>query len=170
MRMITAALIISLSISCLQPDTVPADSVAVGVDSTKTKMDSTSIAKSDEEWRKTLTPEQYYILRQKGTERPYTGKYWNSKETGLYKCAGCQAPLFTSDQKFDSHCGWPSFSLPWDSAALAYTRDTSHGMIRTEVTCKKCGGHLGHVFDDGPPPTNLRYCINSDAMIFEKKE
>jgi peptide-methionine (R)-S-oxide reductase len=133
-------------------------------------MDSTGITKSDEEWRKSLTPEQYYILRQKGTERPYTGKYWNTKEAGLYKCAGCQAPLFTSDQKFDSHCGWPSFSLPWDSAAVEYTRDTSHGMIRTEVTCKKCGGHLGHVFDDGPPPTNLRYCINSDAMIFEKKD
>jgi peptide-methionine (R)-S-oxide reductase len=170
MRMITAALFLSLSTSCLQPDTVPGDSVAVAVDSTKTKMDSTGITKSDEEWRKSLTPEQYYILRQKGTERPYTGKYWNTKEAGLYKCAGCQAPLFTSDQKFDSHCGWPSFSLPWDSAAVEYTRDTSHGMIRTEVTCKKCGGHLGHVFDDGPPPTNLRYCINSDAMIFEKKD
>ncbi|GAB4131371.1 MAG: peptide-methionine (R)-S-oxide reductase MsrB [Bacteroidia bacterium] len=130
----------------------------------------TNVNKTEEDWKKELTPEQYYILRQKGTERPYTGAYWDNHKTGIYKCAGCKTVLFSSDQKFNSGCGWPSFSLPWDSTVVNYHRDTSHGMIRTEVTCKKCGGHLGHVFDDGPPPTYNRYCINSGALLFEEKK
>lgn len=151
-------------------DTVPQKQLPADTSkTTKTVMD-TNVNKTEEDWKKELTPEQYYILRQKGTERPYTGAYWDNHKTGIYKCAGCKTVLFSSDQKFDSGCGWPSFSLPWDSTVVNYHRDTSHGMIRTEVTCKKCGGHLGHVFDDGPPPTYNRYCINSGALLFEEKK
>ncbi|MGL4597119.1 MAG: peptide-methionine (R)-S-oxide reductase MsrB [Bacteroidia bacterium] len=131
---------------------------------------SDKLVKTDQEWKAQLTPDQYHILREKGTERAYTGAYWDNHATGTYKCAACSTPLFSSDQKFDSGCGWPSFSLPWDSTVVDYHVDNSYGMKRTEVTCKKCGGHLGHVFDDGPPPTNLRYCINSGSMIFEEKK
>lgn len=125
------------------------------------------ITKTDEEWRKQLTPEQYRILREKGTERAFTGEYWNTKDKGSYKCAGCGELLFVSDAKFDSGCGWPSFYAPAATNVIAETSDRSHGMQRTEVLCSKCGGHLGHVFDDGPNPTGLRYCINSGAIQFE---
>lgn len=132
-------------------------------------MDSTKIVKTDAEWQKELTPEQYNILRKKGTERAFTGVYWDNHEKGIYKCAACGTILFSSDEKFDSGCGWPSFKMPFDSTTCVYTVDHSAGMERTEVTCKKCGGHLGHVFDDGPPPTNQRFCINSGALIFVKE-
>jgi peptide-methionine (R)-S-oxide reductase len=134
----------------------------------ETTMDT--VTKSDEEWRKELTPEQYYVLREKGTERAFTGKYWNHKGKGVYRCAACAAVLFISDTKFDSGCGWPSFWKPLAEGTVKETPDTSHGMVRTEITCARCGGHLGHVFDDGPKPTGLRYCINSAALKFEEKK
>jgi peptide-methionine (R)-S-oxide reductase len=128
------------------------------------------IIKTDEEWRQELSPEQYRIAREKGTERPFTGKYHDSKERGIYKCAACGNELFRSEAKFDSGCGWPSFTAPASEDNVSTEIDTSHGMIRTEVTCASCDAHLGHVFTDGPRPTNLRYCINSAILDLEKEE
>src|ERR1041385_2046 len=167
--LIHLSLFLALATGCAAPDTLPNKQIAAA-DSSKNKiMDTTKVVKSDAEWQKELTPEQYRILREKGTERAFTGAYWDNHEKGVYKCAGCGAVLFTSDEKFDSGCGWPSFKMPFDSTTCVYTRDNSFEMERTEVTCRKCGGHLGHVFDDGPPPTYQRYCINSGSLIFEKQ-
>lgn len=132
------------------------------------KNDSSKVVKTEEEWKKVLNPEQYRILREKGTEAPFSGKFYLHSDKGVYVCAACGAELFTSDTKFDAGCGWPSFFQAIDSTKITYTKDTSHGMIRTEITCSKCGGHLGHVFDDGPQPTGLRYCVNSASIDFKK--
>ncbi len=126
------------------------------------------IVRTEAQWRAQLTPEQYHVLREKGTERPFTGPLTENHETGNYHCAGCGTLLFLSGAKFDSHCGWPSFMLPADSTAVEEHEDTTFGMRRIEVTCAHCGGHLGHVFPDGPHPTGLRYCINSASLTFER--
>jgi peptide-methionine (R)-S-oxide reductase len=127
------------------------------------------IEKTDEQWRRELEPEQYHVLREKGTEAPFTGEYDHLFEPGTYRCAGCGTVLFESDTKYDSGCGWPAFSGPADEAAVEEETDVSHGMVRTEVLCASCGGHLGHVFPDGPAPTGQRYCINSAALRFDER-
>ncbi len=126
---------------------------------------------TEDEWKKKLSKEEYFVLREKGTERPFTGKYWKHKEKGTYKCAGCGVELFSSNAKFDSGCGWPSFYDALDKDKIEEKLDLTHGMRRIEVLCKNCGGHLGHVFDDGPrDKTGLRYCINSVSLDFKKDE
>lgn len=131
---------------------------------------SEKINKSEEQWRKELTPEQFRVLREKGTERAFTGEYYKNKEDGTYLCAGCGNELFSSETKYESGSGWPSYWQPDNKEAVELNKDTSHGMIRTEVVCSKCGGHLGHVFEDGPDPTGLRYCINSASLNFKKSD
>jgi peptide-methionine (R)-S-oxide reductase len=126
--------------------------------------------KSNEVWKKELTPAQFQVLREKGTERAFTGAYWNNHEKGIYYCAGCHQKLFDSETKFESGTGWPSFYKPSDDKAVSVIRDTSYGMVRDEVVCSSCGGHLGHVFPDGPKPTGLRYCMNSVSLSFEKEK
>lgn len=128
-----------------------------------------AIDRPDEEWRIKLDPERYHVLREKGTEPAFTGEYWNTKTPGIYFCAGCGQELFTSSAKFDSGSGWPSFSAPMSEGTIEEHADRSHGMTRVEATCARCGGHLGHIFADGPRPTGLRYCINSASLTFSPK-
>lgn len=148
----------------------------ISMDSTKkenkifSKTDTNKVVLKDEEWKQFLTTEQYFIARQKGTERPYTSKYENFKDTGTFHCAACGNKLFRSNAKFESGCGWPSFYEPVSKGSVIYLPDNSHGMKRTEVQCGRCKAHLGHVFDDGPPPTGLRYCINGVILDFDKEE
>ena len=130
---------------------------------------SQKIVKTEAEWKAELTPEQYHVLREKGTERPFTGEFDHTFEEGTYTCAGCGAQLFASDAKYDSGCGWPAFYAPAGDEAVEEETDVSYGMTRTEVMCAACGGHLGHVFPDGPQPTGLRYCINSAALKLEEE-
>lgn len=132
-----------------------------------TSVDTNHLPKTDAEWKAILPADVYEILRNKGTERPFTGKYNDHKEIGTYLCIACKNPLFKSNGKFESSCGWPSFFEPINKGSIIYAPDNSHGMKRTEVMCGKCKGHLGHVFEDGPPPTGLRYCINSVILDFE---
>jgi peptide-methionine (R)-S-oxide reductase len=131
---------------------------------------SDKVAKTEQEWKEQLSPEQYQVTRQCGTERAFTGKYWNTKEKGTYNCVCCGEPLFTSDTKFDSGTGWPSFFEPAQEGAVATITDKSHGMVRTEARCAKCDAHLGHVFEDSPTPTGLRYCMNSASLDLKPTE
>jgi methionine-R-sulfoxide reductase len=130
------------------------------------EMSNNEMPKTEEEWKKRLSPEQYYVLREKGTERAFTGKFNLTKENGVYTCAGCGNELFSSDMKFDSHCGWPSFDKEIQGGKVKTQVDKTYGMVRTEIMCAKCGGHLGHLFDDGPTETGLRYCVNSLSLEF----
>ncbi|MBD1397960.1 peptide-methionine (R)-S-oxide reductase MsrB [Pontibacter sp. JH31] len=137
-------------------------------DGAKKSKQQYEVVKTEAEWKKQLTPEQFYVLRQQGTERAFSGKYNNHKEKGVYTCAACGNELFASDTKFDSGTGWPSFFKPISPKNVREVADRSMGMVRTEVVCGRCGGHLGHVFDDGPKPTGLRYCLNSVALDFKR--
>lgn len=133
-------------------------------------MSEKKVTKSDAEWRAQLDPEAYRVLRKKGTERPFTGAFWDTWTRGTYRCGGCGEPLFASETKFDAGCGWPSFDRPLEESKIAEKRDFSFGMRRVEVLCKKCGGHLGHVFPDGPTETGQRYCINSASLGFDPED
>jgi peptide-methionine (R)-S-oxide reductase len=130
---------------------------------------ASDIHKSDDQWREQLTPEQFRVTREKGTEMPFSGEYWNHKADGMYRCICCGAELFPSETKFDAHCGWPSFFAAANDKIVATQTDTTHGMVRDEIICSNCGAHLGHVFPDGPQPTGQRFCVNSASLKFEPK-
>jgi methionine-R-sulfoxide reductase len=157
-----AVLVLSLQSCGQKPQTSSKNSETTKSDTT---MDN-QVKKTDEEWKKSLTPDQYYVLREKGTERPFTGKLLLTKDKGIYRCAACGNELFSSDMKFDSHCGWPSFDREIKGGKIITHTDTTFGMVRTEIMCARCGSHLGHIFDDGPTETGKRYCVNSVSLDF----
>lgn len=163
MRFIAFSFFVTLwALAGCRPKTTTSSSMITPAPSSGDKLSLT-----DAEWRQRLNEKQYYILREKGTERPFSGEFVFTKDKGIYKCAGCGESLFTDDMKFDSHCGWPSFDREIAGGKIVQTEDNSHGMRRTEITCAKCGGHLGHIFDDGPTATGVRYCVNSASLQFE---
>lgn len=161
-----------IAISCNTPVSKPQNGNKMNTNNKKNSLysttDTSKLAVSNEEWKQILPGEVYDIAREKGTERAFTGKFWDHKEVGTYHCAACGNPLFNSNGKFDSNCGWPSFFEPVSKGSIIYAPDNSYGMKRTEVMCGRCNAHLGHVFEDGPPPTGLRYCINSVILNFDK--
>lgn len=170
------AIILLLGMVMVLPSCYSQDSKQKNMETEKKKnavysrTDSAKVVLKEEEWKNILDPEVYYIARQKGTERAWTSKFENFKEAGTYYCAVCGNPLFKSDTKFDSGCGWPSFYQPITKGAIIYVPDNTHGMVRTETQCGRCKSHLGHVFEDGPPPTGLRFCINGVVLDFEKAQ
>lgn len=168
-KLLSAIFIISLIGSCRNSNKAETNQ-ELNKQIPQTMKDSLPLNRSEEEWRKILTPEQYHVLREKGTERPFTGKYNLSTEKGMYVCAACGNELFTSAMKFDSHCGWPSFDKEITGEKIKTVRDTSHGMVRTEILCARCGSHLGHLFDDGPTETGMRYCVNSVSLDFKREK
>ncbi|HNQ12650.1 MAG TPA: peptide-methionine (R)-S-oxide reductase MsrB [Bacteroidia bacterium] len=164
-------LILALSINACKGQSQHQNSTSLQNEQTmKEDTGQTFVQKSEDEWKKDLSSDQYYVLREKGTERPFTGKFYLHKDKGVYTCAGCGQELFNSDMKFDSHCGWPSFDREIAGGKIKTHRDTSHGMIRTEIVCARCNGHLGHLFDDGPTETGMRYCVNSLSLEFVPSE
>lgn len=162
------ALVILIFAACKDAQTQHDQRVKTTVLKTSSMDTTKKVYRTEEEWKKILTPEQYHVLREKGTDAPFTGKLTLNKEKGLYTCAACGNELFTSEMKFDSHCGWPSFDKEIEGGKITTQTDTSYGMVRTEILCGKCGSHLGHLFDDGPTATGLRYCVNSTSLEFKK--
>lgn len=164
---LASLLAVAMIAGCSSPTPTPTREATAAAPADTTPI--VKVTKTDEEWQKILTPEQYEVLRKKGTERAFTGAYWDNHEAGTYVCAGCGLTLFSSDAKFESGTGWPSFWQPIVPSHVEKQPDHSIGMDRDELLCARCGGHLGHVFDDGPKPTGLRYCINSVSLVFQKR-